>query len=55
VIAAVYQFGLLEIHVASARKLGATDAELAEAVLCAFPAAGMTVWAGGAAAIAAGR
>ena len=55
VIAAVYQFDLLEIHVASARKLGATDAELAEAILSAYPAAGMTIWAGGAGAILAGR
>jgi alkylhydroperoxidase/carboxymuconolactone decarboxylase family protein YurZ len=39
------------IHVAAARRRGAADAELVEAVLCAVPVAGVAAWAVGSAAI----
>jgi len=31
-------------HVSGARRAGATDEEIAEAVLCAVPAAGVAAW-----------
>lgn len=49
--AADYQGVFLGIHVEGARALGATDAELAEAVVCAIPAAGIAVWPNAAEAI----
>ncbi|HEY4083066.1 MAG TPA: carboxymuconolactone decarboxylase family protein [Burkholderiaceae bacterium] len=33
------------VHIAAARKVGATEPEIAEAVLCAVPAAGIAAWA----------
>jgi alkylhydroperoxidase/carboxymuconolactone decarboxylase family protein YurZ len=50
-MSATYQFSLLPVHVSGARKHGASDAELAESVLCAVPASGVTAWVGGAGAI----
>jgi alkylhydroperoxidase/carboxymuconolactone decarboxylase family protein YurZ len=50
-LAATYEFGLLDVHVTGARSAGASEAELAEALLCAVPASGLTAWAGGAGAI----
>jgi alkylhydroperoxidase/carboxymuconolactone decarboxylase family protein YurZ len=46
-----YQGAFLEIHIAGARSLGAGESEIAEAVLCAIPAAGIAVWPGAAEAI----
>ena len=50
-----YQAAFLEIHIAGARTVGASEAEIAEAVLCAIPAAGIGVWPGAAGAIVATR
>ncbi len=55
VVGASYQPALLEIHMRSARREGATEAQLAEALLAAIPVAGFTAWASGAAAIIASR
>jgi alkylhydroperoxidase/carboxymuconolactone decarboxylase family protein YurZ len=52
VIAASYHFGILEIHARSAMGVGASHAEVTEAVLAAIPVSGMTVWATGAVALA---
>jgi alkylhydroperoxidase/carboxymuconolactone decarboxylase family protein YurZ len=46
-----YAAAFLEIHVAGARAVGASEAQIAEAVLCAIPAAGIAVWPGAAEAI----
>jgi len=43
-----YQVAFLEIHVAGARAVGASEPEIAEAVLCGIPAAGIAVWPGAA-------
>jgi 4-carboxymuconolactone decarboxylase len=50
-LTAVYEFTLLDVHVSGARTAGASEAEIAEAILCAVPAAGLTAWAGGSGAI----
>ena len=55
IIASTYHVNLLEIHVASARAVGATEREIVEAVLCAVPVAGVAVWSSGAAAVASTR
>ena len=55
VVGASYQPSLLEIHMRSARREGATDEEVTEALLASIPVAGFTAWASGAAAIAATR
>lgn len=46
--AAQLQTGFISIHAATARKAGATDEQLVEAVVCAIPAAGIAAWAAGA-------
>jgi 4-carboxymuconolactone decarboxylase len=51
VMAAAYEFSFLPVHAQGARMHGATDEELAEAMLCAVPISGVTAWAGGAGAI----
>jgi alkylhydroperoxidase/carboxymuconolactone decarboxylase family protein YurZ len=51
VMAAAYEFSFLPVHAQGARTHGATDEELAEAMLCSVPIAGVTAWAGGAGAI----
>jgi 4-carboxymuconolactone decarboxylase len=51
VLAAVLQFGLLESHVGGARRQGASEAQIVEAIMCAVPAAGGLAWAGGSAAV----
>lgn len=51
VMAAAYEFSFLPVHAQGARTHGATDEELAEAMLCAVPVSGVTAWAGGAGAI----
>jgi alkylhydroperoxidase/carboxymuconolactone decarboxylase family protein YurZ len=50
-LAAEYEFTLLDVHVVGARRAGASEQQIAEAVLCGVPAAGLTVWAGGSGAI----
>jgi 4-carboxymuconolactone decarboxylase len=50
-LSAEYEFTLLDVHVAGARRAGASEPAIAEAVLCAVPAAGVTAWAGGSGAI----
>lgn len=55
VIAATADPALLEIHVRSALAAGASFEEVTEAVLAAIPAAGLTVWSAGAAALANAR
>lgn len=42
------------VHIDGARRAGATEAEIAEAVLCAVPVAGLSGWVVGATAMAAG-
>jgi 4-carboxymuconolactone decarboxylase len=51
VMAAAYEFSFLPVHAQGARTHGATDEELAEAMLSAVPISGVTAWAGGAGAI----
>ena len=51
VMAAAYEFSFLPVHAQGARNHGATDEQLAEAMLCAVPISGVTAWAGGAGAI----
>jgi alkylhydroperoxidase/carboxymuconolactone decarboxylase family protein YurZ len=46
-----YAGAFLEIHIAGARAVGANEAQIAEAVLCAIPAAGIAVWPAAAEAI----
>jgi len=45
----------LALHASSARRAGASEAEIVEAVLCAVPIAGMPAWLGSAEAILEGR
>jgi 4-carboxymuconolactone decarboxylase len=49
--AAQLQTRFISIHAATARKAGASDAELVEAVVCAIPATGIAAWACGAEAL----
>ena len=49
--AAQLQTRFIAIHAATARRAGATDEELVEAVVCAIPAAGIAAWASGAEAL----
>jgi alkylhydroperoxidase/carboxymuconolactone decarboxylase family protein YurZ len=49
--AAELESGFLALHAAGARRLGVSDVELVEAVLCAVPVAGVAAWAAGAAAL----
>jgi 4-carboxymuconolactone decarboxylase len=49
--AAQLQTRFIAIHAATARRAGATDAELVEAVVCAIPATGVAAWAAGAEAL----
>lgn len=51
----LYEPGYVAQHAAAARKEGATDAELAEAVATAVPFGGLAAWLPGAAGIAASR
>jgi 4-carboxymuconolactone decarboxylase len=46
-----YSAAFLEIHVAGARAVGASEPQIAEAVVCAIPAGGIAVWPGAAEAI----
>jgi 4-carboxymuconolactone decarboxylase len=46
--AAQFQPRLISIHAVTARRAGATDAELVEAVVCAIPVSGAAAWASGA-------
>lgn len=46
--AAQLQTRFITIHAATARKAGATDEQLVEAVVCAIPATGIAAWASGA-------
>lgn len=46
--AAQLQPRFIAIHAATARKAGATDEQLVEAVVCAIPATGIAAWASGA-------
>jgi len=39
---------MIATHIRAARAVGATDQELAEAILCAVPAAGIAAWIGAA-------
>lgn len=43
------------VHMDGARRAGASEAEIAEAVLCAVPVAGLSAWVVGATAMAAGK
>jgi alkylhydroperoxidase/carboxymuconolactone decarboxylase family protein YurZ len=49
--AAQLQPGFIAIHAATARKAGASDAELVEAVVCAVSVSGVAAWASGAEAL----
>jgi len=50
VLAADYS-PLASVHMRGARKVGASEAEIAEAVLCAVPTSGLSAWVVGAAAM----
>jgi 4-carboxymuconolactone decarboxylase len=50
-LAAEYAFDLLDVHITGARAAGASEATIAEALLCAVPASGLTAWAGGSGAL----
>lgn len=50
VLAADYS-PLASVHMRGARKVGATEAEIAEAVLCAVPTSGLSAWVMGAGAM----
>lgn len=50
VLAADYS-PLAAVHMRGARKAGASEAEIAEAVLCAVPTSGLSAWVSGAAAM----
>lgn len=54
VLAADYS-SLSSVHMDGARRAGATEAEIAEAVICAVPVAGLSAWVVGAGAMDAGR
>jgi 4-carboxymuconolactone decarboxylase len=50
VLAADYS-PLAAVHMRGARKVGASEAEIAEAVLCAVPTSGLSAWVVGAGAM----
>jgi alkylhydroperoxidase/carboxymuconolactone decarboxylase family protein YurZ len=51
VLAAEYAFDLLDVHITGARAAGASEEAIAESLLCAVPASGLTAWAGGSGAL----
>jgi alkylhydroperoxidase/carboxymuconolactone decarboxylase family protein YurZ len=53
--AAEFSSRFVNVHATGARKAGATEAEIVEAVLCAIPVAGVASWLPGADGIMMGR
>lgn len=53
--AAEYQSRFVNVHASAARRAGASEAEIVEAVVCALPVGGVAAWIPGADGIAEGR